>query len=79
MNEPTNFCDGECSWTRKMEDDDIVEVFKNEKIMLPYVPGETRLDKMSLRYIIILFNILAIHLKHYGELLHKDVHNLYGL
>jgi alpha-glucosidase/lysosomal alpha-glucosidase len=70
MNEPTNFCNGECDWSRSMPDEDfIVESFKNDIFKLPYTPGETNLDK----------NTLATNIKHYNGFIHKDTHNLNGL
>jgi len=69
MNEPTNFCDGECNWTRERPEEDLpVEFFKNDIIKLPYTPGITRLDSKT----------LSINIKHYNGFIHKDVHNLYG-
>lgn len=69
MNEPTNFCDGECDWSRSRPSEDYSnDSYKHDIIKLPYTPGQTRLDK----------NTLPINLKHYNGMLHKDVHNLYG-
>ncbi|CAK60057.1 unnamed protein product (macronuclear) [Paramecium tetraurelia] len=76
MNEPTNFCDGECDlqsggdkWNSTMDYTDINEDYKNNHIRFPYIPGVSPLEKMT----------LPPNLYHYGKYLHKDVHNLYGL
>ena len=38
MNEPANFCDGECSWMNKNDRDTKLE-FINSRINFPYLPG----------------------------------------
>lgn len=39
MNEPANFCNGECKWYRKLAHDPIREEYKNDELKLPYLPG----------------------------------------
>lgn len=68
MNEPTNFCDGECNWNKAVEDDDQQEWAIQQRIEFPYLPGGVKLQSMT----------LTPYLKHYNRALHKDVHNLYG-
>ena len=76
MNEPTNFCDGECElqsgrdkWNSTMDYTDVNETYLNNHITFPYIPGVSPLEKMT----------LPPNLLHYGKYMHKDVHNLYGL
>jgi hypothetical protein len=38
MNEPANFCDGECSWINNNDRDTKLE-FINSRINFPYLPG----------------------------------------
>lgn len=68
MNEPANFCNGECKWYRKLALDPIKEEYKNDELKLPYLPGNQKLENKT----------LPSHLKHYGNYLHKDIHNAYG-
>lgn len=68
MNEPANFCNGECTWNDGY-DSGKKDEYLNANITLPYIPG----GFSDLNY-----KSLPINLKHYGGLLHKDVHNLYG-
>lgn len=52
MNEPTNFCKGECeehNWNRTLDYEDRKEEFKNDIIIFPYIPGTSRLEEMTLR------------------------------
>lgn len=49
MNEPTNFCNGECKWNRMMPNDPVNESYKNPIIKLPYTPGDIPLDTKTIR------------------------------
>ncbi|CAD8111009.1 unnamed protein product [Paramecium sonneborni] len=69
MNEPANFCQGECNWSNKVNDHPIRKDRLNKEIDFPYIPGQIPLANKT----------LPPHLLHYGEYLHKDVHNLYGI
>ena len=68
MNEPANFCNGECNWTRVMPDDEPNKDYLVDEIDFPYQPGGINLETKT----------LPPHLKHANGALHKDVHNLYG-
>lgn len=42
MNEPANFCDGECEsrkWNKTLDYEDIKENSKHDVIRFPYIPG----------------------------------------
>jgi alpha-glucosidase/lysosomal alpha-glucosidase len=76
MNEPTNFCDGECNWSRMVEDgtlstlivDDRLESAISPHIEFPYLPGGVRLESKT----------ISPNIKHSNGALHVDVHNIYG-
>ncbi|CAD8093798.1 unnamed protein product [Paramecium sonneborni] len=69
MNEPANFCDGECQQDRKLHDHQQKIDKLNQEIKFAYIPGEISLAHKT----------LPPNLIHNGNLLHKDVHNLYGI
>ena len=69
MNEPANFCEGECNWRNHHRDHPKREDKLNNEIIFPYIPGEIPLANKT----------LPPHLLHHGQYLHKDVHNLYGI
>lgn len=67
MNDPTNFCHGECDWPI-LNDTDANTTYLHDPIHFPYLPGSQSLELMT----------LSMNAKHYHGHLHKDVHNLYG-
>ncbi|CAD8187090.1 unnamed protein product [Paramecium pentaurelia] len=69
MNEPANFCDGECGLNSNLHNHQQRIDKMNENINFAYIPGAISLSNKT----------LPPHLIHYGNYLHKDVHNLYGI
>lgn len=67
MNEPANFCDGECSWINNNDRDTKLE-FINSRINFPYLPGGQNLATKT----------LDPHLLDFNKNTHIDTHNLYG-
>ena len=52
MNEPANFCTGECYWDEHpLDNSPDKESYINDEIHFPYVPGRTNLDDKTLRII----------------------------
>jgi alpha-glucosidase/lysosomal alpha-glucosidase len=49
MNEPANFCDGECKWKRDLPADDNVSEYLLQPLPLPYLPGGIKLETKTLR------------------------------
>lgn len=74
MNEPANFCDGECNpesesaWKIALEFDPEIPSKKHRPLDLPYIPGDQPFETKT----------LPPNLIHYGDYLHKDIHNIYG-
>ncbi|KAL4490926.1 hypothetical protein ABPG72_008662 [Tetrahymena utriculariae] len=66
MNEPANFCHGECGWRRDSKPD---KSFVAQPFRFPYVIGMRDLATKT----------LPPHLIHHGGYYHKDVHNIYGM
>ena len=74
MNEPANFCNGECNWHDKSYDNPSKPSYINPQFNLPYMVGVPNQYYDNLNY-----KSLPLELLHFGGLSHKDVHNLYGL
>ncbi|EGR33142.1 hypothetical protein IMG5_060920 [Ichthyophthirius multifiliis] len=86
MNEPANFCNGECTWIdfNQQQSNKVIYIkqnlikikiddpeYINQKYEIPYQIGGYNYD-LNLK-------TLPYHLLHYGKYEHKDVHNIYGL
>lgn len=69
MNEPANFCEGECNWSTKLHDHPKQDSKLHPEIIFPYIPGKLPLANKT----------LPPNLLHHNNYLHKDVHNLYGI
>ena len=76
MNEPANFCNGECDLKSVINDIEN-KSYVNPKFYLPYSNGDSAFENKTLR--IIFINNKAANLLHYGGILHKDSHNIYGI
>jgi alpha-glucosidase/lysosomal alpha-glucosidase len=49
MNEPSNMCNGECSFKKAVQDDYENISYRSEPFKFPYLPGQIPLDHKSLR------------------------------